>query len=120
LRKAQALYIALSATVVHIRAVDVIDPFEELTEERLREVVTHCIEWGRTVIGWHGGQDRMAERNITGGQILAALRGSLRTESCNAGRWRYSGRKNGINVIFTFDTDEEGNLLVIVTLIRED
>jgi hypothetical protein len=46
--------------------------------------------------------------------------GSLRTESCNAGRWRYSGRKNGINVIFTFDTDEEGNLLVIVTLIRED
>ena len=100
--------------------VDVVDPFEELAEEKLREVIADCIEWGRTVIGWHGGQDRMAERHITGGQILAALRGRLRTESCVVGKWRYCGSKNGINVIFTFDTDDEGNLLVIVTLIRED
>ena len=53
-------------------------------------------------------------------RILAALRGRLRTESCVAGKWRYCGSKNGINVIFTFDTDDEGSLLVIVTLIRED
>ena len=101
-------------------SVEVIDPFEELAESKLREVVEHCIEWGRTSIGYHGGDDRMAERHITGGQILAALRGVLKTSSCVAGKWRYSGRKNGVEVIFTFDVDDEGNLLVIVTLIRED
>lgn len=62
----------------------------------------------------------MAERRITGGQILAALRGSLRTESCDAGVWRYRGTKNGISVIFCFELDEDGNMLVIVTLLREE
>jgi hypothetical protein len=60
----------------------------------------------------------MEERHITGGQILAALRGSLRTDSCVAGKWRYIGRKNDIEVCFTFDVDDEGNLLVIITLMR--
>lgn len=97
-----------------------VDPSTELTGAALREVVDYCIEWGRTVIGYHQGQDRMAERHITGGQILAALRGVLSTESCNAGTWRYSGRKNDICVIFTFDVDDDGNRLIIVTIIRED
>ena len=71
---------------------EVIDPSEELSECKLREVVEHCIEWGRTSLGYHDGDDRMAERHITGGQILAALRGVLKTSSCVAGKWRYSGR----------------------------
>jgi hypothetical protein len=79
---------------------ETIDPCEELSAEQLREVVEYCIEWGRTRIGWHQGQDRMAERKITGGQIVAALRGALRTESCDAGVWRYRGSKNGIHIIF--------------------
>lgn len=98
-----------------------IDPAVELVGQALRDVILHCIEWGRTVIGYHDGQDRMAERNITGGQILAALsRGSLRTDQCVAGRWRYLARKNDVEVCFTFDVDDEGNLLIIVTVMRKD
>jgi hypothetical protein len=64
---------------------------------------------------------RMEERNITGGQILAALRsGALRTDSCVAGRWRYLARKNEVEVCFTFDVDDDGSLLVLVTVIRKD
>lgn len=47
------------------------------TTRSLREVVAYCIEYGRTLIGYHGGDDRIAKRQITGGMILAALRGSL-------------------------------------------
>jgi len=50
------------------------------------------------LIGYHGGDDRMAERQITGGMILAGLRGSLRTDQCVAGRWRYLARKNDVEV----------------------
>ena len=99
---------------------DPIDPTEEMIGAALREVVEYCIEWGRMHIGWHGGQDRMAERHITGGQVVAALRGTLTTDSCVAGVWRYAGRKNGIAAIFTFTIDEDGNRLIVVTLIRED
>jgi hypothetical protein len=97
-----------------------VDPFEELKGDDLRKVVEHCIEWGRTRIGWHQGQDRMAQREITGGQILAALRGVLATDSCVAGVWRYIGRKNDIAVVFCFEVDEDGNMLVVVTAMRKD
>jgi hypothetical protein len=96
---------------------EVMDPNEELTGEALRVVVERCTEYGRIVLAIHAGE-RMEERHITGGQILAALRGSLRTDSCVAGKWRYIGRKNDIEVCFTFDVDDEGNLLVIITLMR--
>lgn len=98
---------------------EVIDPAVELAGQRLREVVVHCIEYGRTLVGYHGGDDRMAERQITGGMILAALRGSLRTDQCVAGKWRYLARKNDVEVCFTFDGDEDGNLLVILTVMRK-
>lgn len=63
----------------------------------------------------------MEERHITGGEIIAALvRGGLRTDSCVAGKWRYLARKRDVEVCFTFDIDDEGNLLVIVTVIRKD
>jgi hypothetical protein len=75
------------------------------------------------LIGYRGGDDRMAERQITGGMILAALRGSLRTDQCVAGKWRYLARKNDVEICFTFDEDEDededGNLLVIVTVMRK-
>jgi hypothetical protein len=61
----------------------------------------------------------MGERHVTGGQILAALRGILRTDQCVAGRWRYLGRKNDVEVCFTFDVDEEGNLLLVVTIMKD-
>ena len=98
---------------------EVIDPNEELTGEALRVVVEHCTEYGRMILSVHAGE-RMEERQITGGQILAALRGSLRTDQCVAGKWRYLGRKNDIEVCFTFDVDDEGNLLIILTLMRKD
>ena len=64
--------------------VDVVDPFEELTEEKLREVVAYCIEWGRTVIGWHGGQDRMFvelyyQKGLEADEIAAEMQISLKT-----------------------------------------
>jgi hypothetical protein len=99
---------------------EAIDPTVELTGRQLREVVTYCTEYGRMLIGYHGGDDRMAERQITGGMILAALRGSLRTDQCVAGKWRYLARKNDVEVCFTFDVDEDGNLLVIVTVMRKE
>jgi hypothetical protein len=98
---------------------DAMDPAVELTGQELREVIGQCVEYGRILIGYHGGDDRMAERQITGGMILAALRGSLRTDQCVAGTWRYLARKNGVEVCFTFDVDEDGNLLVIVTVMRK-
>ena len=99
----------------------IVDPSVELVGQALRDVILHCIERGRTVIGFHDGQDRMAERNITGGQILAALAsGALRTDQCVAGCWRYLVRKHDVEVCFTFDGDDEGTLLVIVTVMRKD
>ena len=71
---------------------EIIAPYEELTGEALRVVVEHCTEHGRIILSVHAGE-RMEERHITGGQILAALRGTLRTDQCVAGRWRYIGRK---------------------------
>jgi hypothetical protein len=44
----------------------------------------------------------------------------LLTDSCVAGKWRYLARKNDIEVCFTFDADEEGNLLILVTVISRD
>jgi len=111
--------LAESATERHDYCVEVIDPTVELAGQKLREVVAYCMEYGRMLIGYHGGDDRMAERQITGGMILAALRGSLRTDQCVAGKWRYLARKNDVEVCFTFDVDEDGNLLVIVTVMRK-
>jgi hypothetical protein len=50
---------------------------------------------------------------------MTALRGSLRTDQRVAGKWRYLARKNDVEVCFTFDVNEDGNLLVIVTVMRE-
>jgi hypothetical protein len=97
-----------------------VDPFEELTDQNLRDVIERCLEGpGRISIGYHGGQDRMAERRVTGGQIIAALRGALRTDCCVAGKWRYIGRKNEVEVCFTFEVDEDGELLIVVTIMRD-
>ncbi len=99
---------------------EVVDPFEELTGQNLRDVIERCLEGpGRISIGYHGGQDRMAERRVTGGQIIAALRGALRTDCRVAGRWRYIGRKNEVEVCFTFEVDDDGELLIVVTVMRD-
>lgn len=50
---------------------------------------------------------------------MTALRGSLRTDQRVVGKWRYLARKNDVEVCFTFDVNEDGNLLVIVTVMRE-
>jgi hypothetical protein len=114
-----ASWLALSATRPILSVMEVIDPFEELTGQDLRNVIERCLEGpGRVSIGYHDGQDRMAERGITGGQIIAALRGALRTDCRVAGKWRYIGRKNDVEVCFTFDVDEDGELLIVVTVMR--
>lgn len=56
---------------------------------------------------------------LVGPQIEATLRnGALASESCDAGAWRYRAAKQGVVVIFTFDIDDDGNLLVVVTTWR--
>lgn len=103
-----------------MEVVDPIDPTVEIQGEDLRKIVCYLVDWGRTIIGYHQGQDRMAERNFTGGEILNTLtKGVLTTNSCVAGKWRYSARRYNAEIIFTFDVDDDGNMLVIVTLIRK-
>ncbi|HEX4419685.1 MAG TPA: DUF4258 domain-containing protein [Kofleriaceae bacterium] len=95
-------------------------PTQELTGPALRDVIVYLIEYGRVNMPEHAGL-RMEERNITGGEILTALRrGVLRTDSCVAGKWRYLARRSDVEVCFTFDIDDDGNLLVLVTVIRRD
>jgi hypothetical protein len=102
-----------------------IDPTVEQTVEELRAVIEWCYEGlGKLRIGEHKDesgvpQDRMAERGFTGMEIENTLRkGALRTESCNAGVWRYEASRRDARIIFCFDVDSDGNVLVIVTLIR--
>jgi hypothetical protein len=92
----------------------------------LRDVVVDCLDSGRILIPRSDGrrshaEDRMDERHITAPEIEAVLRSGVhRTDSCVAGKWRYGARKNHLEVIFTFDLDDEGNLLVIVTVMRKE
>jgi hypothetical protein len=96
-----------------------IDPTTEQTVETLHRVVAWCVEWSRIDLGYHKGQDRMQERNFTGLEIHHTLTlGTLRTESCVAGVWRYMASRRDANIVFCFDIDEEGNRVIIVTLIR--
>jgi hypothetical protein len=43
----------------------------------------------------------------------------LQTNSCEAGKWRYLGRANDVEVVFTFETDEDGQMLIVVTVMRD-
>lgn len=100
--------------------VDPIDPTVEVKGEDLRKIVCYLVEWGRMAIGYHQGQDRMAERGFTGGEIINTLtKGHLTTSSCVFGNWRYLATRGDAQIIFTFDVDDDGNMLVIVTLIRK-
>lgn len=40
------------------------------------------------------------------------------SESRAGGTWRYRATRQGVVVIFAFDTDDDGNLLVVVTTWR--
>lgn len=57
---------------------ELIDPTVEMSSDALRKVIEHCIEYGRTLIGYHGGDDRMAERGFTGAEIQHAAEGASR------------------------------------------
>ena len=98
----------------------VIDPTKMLTGSALRELILWCIDGGgRMVMDDHDGEDRMEERSVTGAEILGALRsGSLQPASAPQGNWRYIARRNDVEVVFTFDVDDEGNTLIIITVIR--
>ncbi|MEO8704859.1 MAG: hypothetical protein ABI867_32705 [Kofleriaceae bacterium] len=99
-------------------AIGAIDPTVEMGASELRIVVRVLLESGRVSIPVYAGR-RMTQRSVTTPQIEAALRsGKLGTESCDAGTWRYRAARQGVSVIFTFDTDDEGNLLVVVTTWR--
>ncbi len=61
----------------------------------------------------------MNERRVTAPQIEGVLRsGALRTEGFRRDSWRYSATARGITVVFTFEVDDEGALLVVITAIR--
>lgn len=103
----------------------IVDPYKELTGRGLRNVVIDCLDNGLILIPQPSGdrshaEDRMDERNVTAPEIEAALRsGALSTNSCVAGKWRYLARKGNVEVVFTFDVDDDGNLLVVVTVMRK-
>lgn len=95
-----------------------IDPAVELVGRTLRTVVIALLEAGRVSLPVHTSE-RMDERHVSAPQIEIALRsGRLATESCHGGTWRYRATRQGVVVIFTFDTDDDGNLLVVVTTWR--
>jgi Domain of unknown function (DUF4258) len=95
-----------------------IDPTRELSVSELRVAVRLLLESGRLSLPVYANR-RMEQRNVTAPQIEAALRnGRLATESCDAGIWRYRASRTDVVVIFTFDSDDEGNLLVVVTTWR--
>lgn len=102
-----------------------IDPYKEMIGRRLRNVVIQCLDNGSVLIPLASGershaQHRMDERSVTAPEIESALRGgTLKTSSCVAGKWRYLARKGNVEVVFTFDVDDDGDLLVVVTVIRK-
>jgi hypothetical protein len=96
-----------------------IDPIVELTGGSLRDAVVFCLEIGRISLEETHARDRMNERRVTAPQIEGVLRsGALRTEGFGRDSWRYSATGRGIVVIFTFELDDEGALLVVITAIR--
>jgi hypothetical protein len=94
-------------------------PVVELTGGGLRDAVVYCLEIGRISFEETHARERMNERQVTAPQIEGVLRsGALRTEGFGRASWRYSATGRGIVVIFTFDVDDEGALLVVITAIR--
>jgi len=102
-----------------------IDPYKEMIGRRLRNVVIQCLDNGLILMPLASGershaQHRMDERKVTASEIEATLRsGTLKTSSCIAGKWRYLARKGNVEVVFTFDVDDDGDLLVVITVIRK-
>lgn len=95
-----------------------VDTSVELTGAALRNLVISCITTGNISLPVHA-VDRMDERTVTGPQIEACLmRGALASESIVGTKWRYRATGRGVTVIFSFDTDEDGNVLVVITTWR--
>lgn len=79
----------------------------------------YCLELGRISLEESHARERMNERRVTAPQIEGVLRsGALRTEGFVRESWRYGATARGITVVFTFDVDDEGALLVVITAIR--
>jgi hypothetical protein len=97
-----------------------IDPFEELIGRDLKEAVLFCLAQSWISFNEDHAQQRMEERAVTTVQIEATLRsGALRTDGQGRdGAWRYAATGRGIEVIFTFDVDDDGTLLVVITAMR--
>jgi hypothetical protein len=100
--------------------VEALDPTVELRGPDLKKLIRACIESNRISIDERHTQQRMDERDVTTPEIEWALKaGALSTEcSDKDGCWRYRAVRQDLSVIFTFDVDEDGNVLVVVTVIR--
>lgn len=97
------------------------DPSIELTGSDLRNLVITVIESNSISFPIQHAAPRMKERNVTAPQIVGVLRsGALSTEGFTGGSWRYRAVARGITVIFTFDIDDDGNVLVVVTTWRNN
>lgn len=101
-----------------------VDPYKELVGRGLRNVVLACLAQGLILLPQRSGarshaEERMDERHVTAPEIENVLRsGALTSSGCVARKWRYLARRAGIEVVFTFDVDDDGNLLVVVTVMR--
>src|SRR5688572_13116080 len=95
------------------------DPTVELDGRALKEIVRECVKSGRIRIPTYGRQ-RADQRQITTPEIVTALRcGSLATECIVSDRYRYRAEGTGdVVVIFTFEVDEHGALIIVVTTWR--
>jgi hypothetical protein len=104
----------------------VIDPYQEMKGRGLRETIIDCLDHGRILLprmdgGRSHAQQRMEERHVSAPEVESTLRKGVHvTSSCDAGKWRYCARRNDVEIIFTFDHDDEGNLLVVVTVMRKE
>jgi hypothetical protein len=99
---------------------EAIDPAKELVGKHLRTVILACIDAGRVSLNEAHAKERMDERSVTAPEIESALvGGALKTELLDRdGCWRYCATRKDLRVIFTFDVDDEGNMLVVITAIR--
>lgn len=95
-----------------------IDPHIEMTGDALKTAVCWCLDNGLVLINTYQ-KGRMEERQVTALEIESALRTGLRATESYDDKWRYRATKRGVVVIFTFDVDEDGNMLVVVTTWKE-
>jgi hypothetical protein len=96
-----------------------VDPGKELVGRGLRNMVMELLDAGFLSVDEVHAAERMDERHVSVEEIKQTLRGGvLATEMLVYGKWRYRATRQGIYVIFTFDVDSDGAIVVVITTVR--